>query len=555
MKKENRKTIKYVLGALAAVLFLLNILGYLASRTDVREGLGMFPCAFLTVESGSMEPKLRIYDLIMVKEVPYEELQPGDIITYIDGSGLVTHELVRKEADYFVTRGYANREHDEVMVKSAYVAKYAFRIPYGAFISDLFHYTETRIIWVLLVLMIFFGMPAITYIEDRIRGEKPAVRRPGFSRVTGCLAFLSVLLITPSVTEAKYTAKINDITQNVAAASYFTANFLSQGEGNQYIIQGWNPGKSKTIDMQIRNYDNEILFDSVGNNEVYKLVIVKIRDDATDFVNLDNYNVILAETGDALPEEQAKVYSFPEIKAPAVPDWLKADDASNANEITDPEEASDPTEPASPEIPEYTGDKLTQDKYSRLEPKSGYGPFIIAGDVKKRYQTRSILVQCAEGKVIPSGKKVHFQVYAVTASSQRYQYSLLGDFVLHAVQGEKFVESFMLGTSETSLLVTCNLKTTQVGGEATKNVTIEWDQNRVSIDEDEPTVFNMMQRNPELKPNDTGKLTIPLQAYSSVDLQFFKKDFGVDIKNNTEDCAIWYTVFEEEKEPESSETP
>ena len=124
--------------------------------------------------------------------------------------------------------------------------------------------------------------------------------------------------------------------------------------------------------------------------------------------------------------------------------------------------------------------------------------------------------------------------------------------MLHAVQGEKFVESFMLGTSETSLLVTCNLKTTQVGGEATKNVTIEWDQNRVSIDEDEPTVFNMMQRNPELKPNDTGKLTIPLQAYSSVDLQFFKKDFGVDIKNNTADCAIWYTVFEEEKEPESS---
>ena len=53
------------------------------------------------VTSGSMEPKLMIGDVILVKEVPSDEIHAGDIVTYNGKEGdmagkIITHEVVEE---------------------------------------------------------------------------------------------------------------------------------------------------------------------------------------------------------------------------------------------------------------------------------------------------------------------------------------------------------------------------------------------------------------------------------------------------------------------------
>ena len=47
------------------------------------------------VTSGSMEPKIRTGDVIYVKQVPFQSLEPGDVITFSMNQGrtVVTHRV------------------------------------------------------------------------------------------------------------------------------------------------------------------------------------------------------------------------------------------------------------------------------------------------------------------------------------------------------------------------------------------------------------------------------------------------------------------------------
>ena len=69
------------------------------------------------VSSGSMEPTLEIGDIILVKEVPAEEIHVGDIITYNGEEGdladkVITHQVIEEPYDvggvwHFQTQGIA----------------------------------------------------------------------------------------------------------------------------------------------------------------------------------------------------------------------------------------------------------------------------------------------------------------------------------------------------------------------------------------------------------------------------------------------------------------
>ena len=52
------------------------------------------------VTSGSMEPKIRTGDVIYVKQVPFQCLEPGDVITFSMNQGrtVVTHRVEKIEA-------------------------------------------------------------------------------------------------------------------------------------------------------------------------------------------------------------------------------------------------------------------------------------------------------------------------------------------------------------------------------------------------------------------------------------------------------------------------
>lgn len=88
--------------------------------------------------SGSMEPNIHVYDVIVSKRIDTSELKKGDVITFYSNDNrfygvTVTHRIVDvidAEKGIFRTRGDANNvEDDALTIKENIVGKVVMRIP------------------------------------------------------------------------------------------------------------------------------------------------------------------------------------------------------------------------------------------------------------------------------------------------------------------------------------------------------------------------------------------------------------------------------------------
>ena len=73
-------------------------------------------------------------DIILCKTAETEDLQVGDIITYMGEKGelkdkIITHKIVEINEDNFVTQGVANDIADPPISKSQILARYVVTIP------------------------------------------------------------------------------------------------------------------------------------------------------------------------------------------------------------------------------------------------------------------------------------------------------------------------------------------------------------------------------------------------------------------------------------------
>ncbi|MGM0439091.1 MAG: signal peptidase I [Patescibacteria group bacterium] len=84
------------------------------------------------VVSGSMEPEISVGSLVVI--VPEDNLEVGDIITFRKGKNLVTHRVVSRQNDTYITAGDANDTTDPKPVdKESVVGEVAFSIPFLGF--------------------------------------------------------------------------------------------------------------------------------------------------------------------------------------------------------------------------------------------------------------------------------------------------------------------------------------------------------------------------------------------------------------------------------------
>ncbi len=101
------------------------------------------------VLSGSMEPKVKTGSIAYINtKVPVESINKYDIIGFnAGGNMIVTHRVVDISSDGFTTKGDANQNNDEKLVKySSYIGKNVFSIPYIGRVVAYFR-TSTGIFW------------------------------------------------------------------------------------------------------------------------------------------------------------------------------------------------------------------------------------------------------------------------------------------------------------------------------------------------------------------------------------------------------------------------
>lgn len=137
--------------------------------------LGYTPYAVL---SGSMMPVYQVGDLVYVHEKAPEDIQPGEVITFVADENLtvVTHRVVGadRENRFFITKGDANNVEDgSPVLYENVVGTAAFSLPKLGYVSAYFTSPSGRYVGIaaVCVLLLFLIVPELLKSE---RKEKNA---------------------------------------------------------------------------------------------------------------------------------------------------------------------------------------------------------------------------------------------------------------------------------------------------------------------------------------------------------------------------------------------
>lgn len=186
-KNKNKKSVsRRIVSAVTTVLLVL-----IVAIAVLLAGVRIFGFTPYAVLSGSMTPVYRIGDLVYVKETDFEDIEIGDVITFVADSNLtvVTHRVTEIDEDNlsFTTKGDANSSEDASPVAYENVLGVVkFSIPKLGYVSNYIStksgkYVAAAVLVFLILLMI---LPDLFSKEDgeakdssdrpRIKPQKPA---------------------------------------------------------------------------------------------------------------------------------------------------------------------------------------------------------------------------------------------------------------------------------------------------------------------------------------------------------------------------------------------
>ncbi|EGT3617550.1 signal peptidase I, partial [Clostridium perfringens] len=121
-----------------------------------------------SILSGSMEPNIRTGDLAIVKSAEMDEVVSGDIITFKYEGNIVTHRIVEKTEEGFITKGDNNNAEDtEIVREEDLIGKVLFNIPFLGYVTVFL--SKPIVISGLMILI------AISILWDTFKGDKKKV--------------------------------------------------------------------------------------------------------------------------------------------------------------------------------------------------------------------------------------------------------------------------------------------------------------------------------------------------------------------------------------------
>lgn len=171
--------IKKITNVVSKMVTSITVMVVLLTGCVVLPGLiGIKPFIVL---SGSMEPVVHTGAIAYVNThaTAYE---PGDIVTFRMGDGVVTHRVIRMEDGQYVTKGDANETEDMTLVSGEQmVGSYLFQVPYAGYIAaDL---TPRHLIAIAAWIILLNGISLLlTYIVEKTEENKENVQ-PSAPRV------------------------------------------------------------------------------------------------------------------------------------------------------------------------------------------------------------------------------------------------------------------------------------------------------------------------------------------------------------------------------------
>ena len=195
--KRAKRVLSVVGFAAALILFATALFVFFSTMSAKRENRPptFFGYSFSIVVTGSMEPEIRVGELLAVKPVEMDEIEVGQDIVFVSLSGAiagerVVHRVVEKGTDdegiYFRTEGINNHgiaDTDKVHAAN-FVGLAAGHSMFWGRILGFFSHTETMLWLLLLLIVIPFAVKQIAKIV-RAAGEAKEEKEKTESAVGG----------------------------------------------------------------------------------------------------------------------------------------------------------------------------------------------------------------------------------------------------------------------------------------------------------------------------------------------------------------------------------
>lgn len=122
------RILSIILTAALALLLMSNIYTIAARYIAGEQQPDIFGYSVAVVISGSMSDSIEINDMVMIHEE--DDYALGDVITFKSGDSLVTHRIIGKTEEGFITKGDANNSADlEPVVREDIIGKVILVIP------------------------------------------------------------------------------------------------------------------------------------------------------------------------------------------------------------------------------------------------------------------------------------------------------------------------------------------------------------------------------------------------------------------------------------------
>lgn len=148
------KVLKYLLLIILLVIVLFNF------KVNNNDLVSLFGYSSLKVVSGSMQPKIKVGDVVIIKNSNNYNI--NDIITFKDEGSYITHRIIKIDNGKITTKGDFNNKKDDKIIKTKdVVGKVILVIP---FMGNIMNNLSNPIV---LFIIFVIGFILITIIPEK----------------------------------------------------------------------------------------------------------------------------------------------------------------------------------------------------------------------------------------------------------------------------------------------------------------------------------------------------------------------------------------------------
>lgn len=179
MEIKNSKAYKIV-AAIVQIMFVIVLVGFIIVVCLQRfsdNKISFFNYRMFTVISGSMEPKYKIGDVLISKEVDPATIKVGDAVSYLGTAGdfkdkVITHEVVSiktgEDGKYlFQTKGIANLFEDPTISESQLYGVVIYRTVILSIIYRIVGTTIGFYLFIILPLLFIIGSEILSTMLEK----------------------------------------------------------------------------------------------------------------------------------------------------------------------------------------------------------------------------------------------------------------------------------------------------------------------------------------------------------------------------------------------------